>query len=145
MSFRTDDLQAARFLRGIIQLNIRTTARHVRGNGYCPVHTGIRNDFRFQLMELRVQYLMRDSLPFQKPAQLLGSLNRNRTNQYRLSLCMGCLHRFHDRMQLFFPRLIHRILLVKSQNGLIRGNLNNIHSIDITEFLFLGEGGTCHT
>ena len=107
--------------------------------------TCIRNDFRFQLMELGIQHLMRDSLSLQKAAQLFGSLNGNRTNQDRLPLGMGLLHCLHNRMQLFFSGLVNRILMVNSLNRPVGGNLDNVHAVNITEFLFLSECGTCHT
>ena len=58
----TDDLQTADFSCHVIKLNIRTTACHVGCNGNRSVYTGIGNDFRFQFMELGVQYLVRNAL-----------------------------------------------------------------------------------
>ena len=75
----------------IIQLNIGTTACHVGCDGNGTMHTCICNDLSLQLMELRIQYLMRDALSSEACClRVLGSLDRDRTNQNRLSLRM-CL------------------------------------------------------
>ena len=66
MALRSDDLQASHGSRLVIQLDIRTTARHVGGDGDRAVHAGVRHDLRFQLMELGVQHLMRNALLSQK-------------------------------------------------------------------------------
>ena len=110
MTLCTDDLQATGFSCHIIKLNIRTTACHVGCNGNRSVHTGIGNNFCFQLMELGIQYLMRNALLRKHTGKLLRCLNRNCTNQYRLLLCMGFLYGFHNGMELFFSGFIYGIL-----------------------------------
>ena len=72
--------------------------------------TGIGNNFCFQLMELGIQYLMRNALLRKHTGKLLRCLNRNCTNQYRLLLCMGFLYGFHNGMELFFSGFIYGIL-----------------------------------
>ena len=58
----TDNLQSACFLRVLVQLNIRTTARHVGSDGNCAMLSGKGYDLCLTLMELRVQYLMGNAL-----------------------------------------------------------------------------------
>ena len=69
MTLRTDDLKAAQCLGFLVQLNIRTTARHVGGNGNRAVDTCVCYDFSLQLMELGIQYFMGNSLFSQHLAQ----------------------------------------------------------------------------
>ena len=54
MPLRTDDHQAAGCLCFLIQLNIRTAARHVGGNRNRPVQARVRHDLCLLLMELRI-------------------------------------------------------------------------------------------
>ena len=96
-------------------------------------------------MELCIQHLVRDPPLGQQLTQFLRCLNGNGTYQNRLSLAVCFLHRIHDRIQLFFPGLVYRILQVLSCNRLIGRYLYNIHSVNITEFLLLGKRCTCHT
>ena len=68
MTFCTDDLQTSGSSGHFVQFNIRTTAGHVGSNGHVASFTGMGYDLRLFLMELGVQYLMRDSLSFQHTA-----------------------------------------------------------------------------
>ena len=51
MTLSTDNHKTACCLCLFVQLDIRTTARHVGGDGNGSVNTGIGYDFRFQFME----------------------------------------------------------------------------------------------
>jgi len=69
MTLCTDDHQATGISCHIIQLNIRTTASHVSGNGNCPCLTCLCYDLCLQFMEFGIQYIMLDSLSFQHAAE----------------------------------------------------------------------------
>ncbi len=58
MPLRADDHQTACRSGFLIQLDIRTTAGHIRCDSNCPMNTGVRYNLRLHLMKLRVQYLM---------------------------------------------------------------------------------------
>ena len=88
MPLRTNDFQAAQFCHAFAQLNIRTTASHVGRNRNRTHLTGQCNNFRFLRMIFRIQHLMFHALALEQPAQFLRFVNRNRTNQNRLSLFM---------------------------------------------------------
>ena len=62
MALGTDDFQSACCSRVIIQLDIGTTACHVRGDGNRAVLTGQGYDLSLALMELGVQDFMLDPL-----------------------------------------------------------------------------------
>ena len=49
-----DNLKTARLSGEIVQLDIRTAAGHVGGDGNRPVNAGVRHDLRLQLVELGV-------------------------------------------------------------------------------------------
>ena len=96
-------------------------------------------------MELRIQYLMCDSLSPKHVAQQFGGLDRDRTYQYRLILCMCFFDFFHDRTEFFFLGHIYRVIQVDTLNRTVCRNLDNVHTIDLTELLFLCQSRTSHT
>ena len=145
MALRTDNLKTAQCLGFLVQLNIRTTASHVGGNGNRTVDTCICYDFGLQLMELGIQHFMGNSLFSQHLAQKLGSLNGNGTHQNRLSLLMCFLHLIHNCFVFFFLCLIYSILQVLTNHRPVGGDDDNVHGIDVAELFFLGLGSTCHT
>ena len=68
MTFRTDDLQSARFPGRVVQLDIRTTAGHIGRDGHSAVDTGLSDDLGLQLMEFRIQHVVLDSFFLQHTA-----------------------------------------------------------------------------
>ncbi len=57
---------------------------------------------------------------------------------------MAFFHIVTDSLEFFLLCFINRVLMVFADNRLIRWNLNHIHAVNITEFLFLGQRRTCH-
>ena len=102
-------------------------------------------DFSLKLMELRIQYLVLDAASGQHLAQLLTSLDRNRTDKYRLACRMCILYRIHNCIQLFLFRLISTVLVIDSGYRAIRRYNDNVHAIDIPELFFLSQCRTGHT
>ena len=80
---------------------------------------------------------MLNSFTLQHSADQFGSLNRDGTNQNRLSLLMCFLNFLYNSLKLFLFRLIYSILMIDTGDRTVRRNLNNIHSVDITELLLL--------
>ena len=144
MALRADDLQAACRKRFLVQLDIGTTSGHVRRDGDRVMDTGILDDLRFKLMELRVQHIMLDPFPAQHAGKQLRYLNGNRAHQDGLVLLMRFLHSLNDRAELLLLRHIDGIIQVLPGDRLIRRDLNDIHAIDIAELLLFRQGGTGH-
>ena len=144
MALGTDDLKTAGCKCFLIKLNIGTTSRHVGSDGNVSVNTGLSNDLSFSFMELRIQDFMLDSCLIEHPAEFLGCIDVNGTDQDGLPLCMSFLSCLKDGIELLSFGLINRILKVFSDNGFIGGNGDDIHSVDFPELCFLGESGTGH-
>ncbi len=106
--------------------------------------SGLGYDLSLQLMILGVQYVVLDALPAQHAGKFLGSLNGDRTYQHRLSLGMCLFDSLHDSLLLFLLGLINRILQILTGNGLVGGDLDNVHAVDISEFLLFRQCGTGH-
>ena len=61
-------------------------------------------------MELGIQYIVRNSFSLQHTADELGSLDSDSTNQYRLLLLMGFLHRLDNCIEFLFLGHIYGIV-----------------------------------
>ena len=109
------------------------------------MYTGICYDLSFQFMELGIQNFMWNTPLFQHTTQQFGNVNGNRTNQNRLSLCMGLFNLIYNSTVFFFLSHVNRIIQVNSSYWSVCRNHNNVHTINITELFFLGKCGTCHT
>ena len=68
MALGTDDLQSSCRPRVVIQLDICTTAGHIRGNGHGAVLSGKSHNLSLTLMEFRIQHFVRNALLTQKTA-----------------------------------------------------------------------------
>ena len=145
MALCADDLQTAGCPRLIVQLDIGTTTGHIRRDRNGIVYTGIGNDLRFHFMELSVQDIVLNARSLEHLREKLGYLDRDRADQNRLSLGVSLFDCFNNRLVLFSLGLVDRIFIVHTDDRNIGRDLNNIHSVDLAEFLFLRERGTGHT
>ena len=64
MSFSTKNQQSTKFLYTFTQLDIRSPTRHIGGNGYRTLLTGLCDNLSFFLMKFRIEYSMTDIGPF---------------------------------------------------------------------------------
>ena len=145
MTLSTDDLKTACRLCFLIQLNIRTTACHVGRDRNSAVLTSLRDDLRFHLMELGVQYVVGNPLSAEHLGDVLGNLDRDRADQNGLSLRVGLFDGLYDSFILFLLGLINRVLVILTDDRLIGGDLNDIHAVDLAELSLLSERRTGHT
>ena len=145
MPLRTDDHKPSCGPGFLIQLDIRTTARHVGCDGNRPVDTGVGYDLGLHLVELRIEHLVFYAAPFQQAAQLFRSIDIDGAHQHRLSFGMRLLHRRHDGAQLLFPCLIYTVLMIDTRNRFIGRNRHHVHAVDIAKFLFFRQSRTGHT
>ena len=145
MTLGTDDLQTAGLSCHIVKLDIGTTACHVGrdGNGICL--SCLSYDLSLKLMELGIQYIVGDSLSLQHSAEKLGSLDGDRTNQYRLMFCVSFLNCLYNGVEFLFLCHVNSIVKVFTLYYTVGRDLYNVHAVNITELFFFGEGCTCHT
>ena len=124
--------------------DIGTTACHVGGDGDGAVLAGLRNDIRLALMMLRVQHGVLDALCLEDLGQLLGLLDRDRTDQDRLALGVAFLDARNDRVDLAALVLVYGIRVVLANDRLVGRDLDDIELIGVAELLLLGQRGTGH-
>ena len=58
---------------------------------------------------------------------------------------MCLLHCRHNRAQLLLAGLVHRVLMIHTNHWLVRRYRYNVHSVDLTKFLFLCQCRTSHS
>ena len=144
MAFCADDLQPAQFFHAFAQLDVRTTAGHIGGDGNSASLARQRNDLRFLGMVFRIQHLMLDAFHFQHPAQLFGFINGDGANQYRLALfvCFLDLSDYSTEFARFCA--VNHVLMVHSLYRLVGGDLHHVHAVNIAEFFFFRQCRTGH-
>ena len=96
-------------------------------------------------MEFGIEHIMCNSFSAQHSGKQFGSVNINGTHQHWLLFCMGCLNSLHHSPVFFLFGHVDGIIQIYSGYRFIGGNLNNIHSVDIPEFLLLSKSRSGHT
>ena len=91
MPLRTEHVEAAELAYLVVDLDVDAAAGHVRRDRDRANLAGVLDDLGLPRMFLRVQHLVRDALPLQQLAQILGGLDRDRADQNRLALLMTLL------------------------------------------------------
>ena len=145
MPFCTDHKQSAGLSGLIGQLDICTTACHIRGDCHGTGLSCMRNDFCFSGMMLRIQHLMRNPHIGQQFGQQLRFMNRRSTNQNRLPTAISLMHSCNHSRPLCRLCQIHSVLFIHTLDWLVRRNPNDRQSVDRFEFLRRCNGSTCHT
>ena len=107
--------------------------------------TGVLDDFGFAAMVLGVQHLVRDAFLFQEAVQVFGLFNRSRTHEERLALGVAFLDVSHDGAPLRVFALVHHVLHVLADAGLVGRDDPGVHVVNLDEFRSFGFGGTGHT
>ncbi len=142
--FCADDLQAARFLCRLVQLDVRAAACHVRCNGHRAVLTGLGNNLCLQLVILRIEDVVRNAFLAQHPGYQLRGLNGNGAHEDRLALFVCFLDGFHNGCELLALGLEYRIVSIDTCHRTVGRNHDDIHSVDLAELLLLGLCRTGH-
>ena len=145
MALCADNVQSACRSRLIVQLDIGASASHVGCDGYRAVPPGLRDNACLELMVFCIQNVVRNALFLQHPGNFLGSLDRDRADQHRLPLVVAGLDLGDDGGELLLLRLEDRVLMIDTDDRLVRRDLHDIHAVDLAELLLLGERSTRHT
>ena len=87
---------------------------------------------------------MRNSLAAKHFADQLRSLNGDGTNQNRLVHGMCLFDFLYDCVEFLFFRHVYGIVHIHTDDRAVGRDLDNVHAVDVTELLLLGEGSTGH-
>ena len=124
--------------------DVRTTTSHVRRDGDRAQATGLRNNLRLFLVVLRVQHTVPHTLRLQQVRQVLGALNRGRTDQHRLPLLHALFDVVGHGAELRFLRLVDQVTLVDTLVGPVGRDLVHVELVDLVQLGRFGLRGTGH-
>ena len=166
VTFCTDNSQTTCGLHFIGELNIRTTTSHVRCNGYSTEHalffvliavsvfnhylaqvtlTSLGYDISLLLVQLSIQYLVRNATELEHTAQEFAHIDVGRTYQYGATCETHLLNLFDDSLILFALGLIDAVVHIDTCNGAVGRNFYNIEFVDVPELTSLCNSRTRHT
>ena len=145
MTFRADDGKTSRLLDFGRELDIRTTARHVGGDGHGALLTGLGHNRSLLLVQLGVQYLVLDLAQLQHLGQQFRDLDRSRTNQHRASLSHHVFD-FLDHGSIFLLLgAVYAVVHIVADHRTVGRDLDYFQLVDVVELTGFGHGRTGHT
>ena len=95
-------------------------------------------------MELGVQHLVLDATLVQHARELLGALDRDRTNKHRLAFGVALLDIVCNGLELVLDGAVDAVIVVDALYLLVGRNLNDRQLVDLAELGVLCHGGTRH-
>ena len=135
---RADDRKAAELRDALAQNDVRAAPGHVRRNGDRAELAGVLDDFRFLLMVLGVQHIVRNLVLFQKRGKLFRLRNRRGANQNRASRRVQLVHRVGDGIVLRALRLVNEVRLVHADDRLVCRHDHDRQLVNLEELVLLG-------
>ena len=127
------------------QHDIRAASSHIGGYGDSALLARLSYDLGFTLVVLRVEHLMLDAFLFEHFGKLLGLFYRYSADQNGLTLFVALLYLSYGGNEFAMLVLIHLILTVDTDNGLVGGYFDNVKAVDAAELRFLCHSRAGHT
>ena len=127
------------------QKNIGTTTCHVGCDSDRTLTTSLSDNLRLALMELSVQNVMLNATLRKNARNTLGIVNRNGTDQHRLTILVTLFNVSYNSLKLSVNGAIDQVIEVFTLYRAIRWNNLNRNVINLTELCVLGHCGTGHT
>ena len=113
--------------------DIRAAAGHVGRDGHGAEAAGLRNDFRFALVVLRVQHEMLDAGLFELVGDALGLLDRNRADQHRLPALVAVADFLDHGVELLVFGFVNDVVIVDADHRLIGRNHDHLEAVNFLE------------
>ena len=145
VAFRTDNGQTAGFAHIFGDLDVGTPSGHVGGDGHFSRLTGFGNHFRFALVLLGVEHVVRDAFELEHPAEFFRNIHRGGTDQHG-SPGLAQIHDLVDHgIELLPGGLEHEIVAVVADYGTVRRDDHHVEFVDLPELAGFRFGRTGHT
>ena len=145
MPFGAYNGKPAPFAHISFELDVRTAASHIGGDGNASWFASLCHDVCFLLVKLCVEYVMRYALHLEHLAQQFGGLHTGGAHQHGAPFGYEPFYLIDNRLKLFALGLIDHIVHILAGYGLIGGDFHHIELIDIPEFARFGRGRPRHT
>ena len=121
----------------VAELDVDAAPGHVGRDRHGPALPGVLDDLALPLVLLRVQDVVRDSLPLQELGEVLRGLDRDRAHEHGLSCLVALDDVVEGRCELGLGRLEDEVVLVEARNRLVRRDLDDVEVVDLYELLLL--------
>ena len=144
VAFGADDGQTASGLDLIGEFDVRTTARHVGGDGHGAGLTGFSHDFSLALVELGVQHLVLDVPDVEHAREQFADLDRGRTHEDRSAGFAEGYDVIDDGVVLLALRFVDEVFAVISGNGSVGRDDHDVELVDVPQLSCFGFSGTRH-
>ena len=145
----TDDGETTGSLHLVGELDVSTTTSHVGsdGHGTQSVHaaTCLCHDVCLLLVELGIQYVVRNLAHGEHLREHFGNLHGCRTHEARTSLVAHLLDFFNHSLIFLACSLVHAVIHIVTYHWLVGRNLHNVEFVDVPELTSLGRCRTRHT
>ena len=139
-----DDGQSSGRLGFRCQFDVCSASGHVGGDGYGPGAASFRHNFSFPLVQLGVQYVVRDVPQLERAAQQLTDFN-GRGSYQDWTAGVAQFNDFVDgRVVLFALGFVHQIIVIRTRDGSVRWDDGDVQLVDLPEFARFGFCGTGH-
>ncbi len=133
MPLGADDHQSTDFYDARPKLNVGAASCHVGRNRDRAWLSGARHDLGFLHVELCVQHVVRNFLPFQHSAEQLGGFHTHCTDQHRLTPRVSVFD-FLDYGVVFFPaRFVDAIVVIRPPHRPVRRNHVHIEFVNVVK------------
>ena len=120
VALRADDEKAADFRDALAELDVGAAACHVGGDGDGAGLAGLGNDFRFLLVEFRVEDGVRDLRALEHPGERLRGLDGGGAAEHGLAFAVGFLDFRDDGVELLATGFENLIVLIHADVGGVR-------------------------
>jgi hypothetical protein len=126
------------------ELDVRATAGHVRGDGYCRAAAGLGDDRRFLLVELGVEHLVLDAAPIEHLGEHLALLNTGRTDEHRPALVGHLDDLVNEGVELGVLISVNDVGVIGADHRSVGRDGDHLEAVDLVELLLLGHRRAGH-
>src|SRR6185503_15849695 len=137
VALRPEHVQPAEVDHALAELDVDTAPGHVGRDCHRAGLAGVHDDLALALVLLRVQDVVRDPAPREQLREVLGGLDRDRADEHGLPLLVTLDDVLEHRAPLGLFRLEDEVVLVRTRDRHVRGDLDDVEVVDLDELLLL--------
>src|SRR5512133_936719 len=144
VALSAEHVQAAELLDPVGELDVDAAAGHVGRDRDRALLARLGDDPGLLLVLLRVENVVRDAGAIEELREVLGDLDRDRSDEHRLADRVALLDVCDHRVVLRVRRLEDHVVLVVARDVDVGRDLDHVQVVDLDELLLLGLGRAGH-
>ncbi len=138
------DLGAGHEFRVAAEDDVGPSACHVGRDGDRALAARLRDHVGLAFVLLRIEHAVGDALLAQQRRHDLGLLDADRADEHGLSAFVALLDLGQHGAELAAFVLVHEVVVILAQEGLVGGNHRHVELVDLLELFRFGVGGSGH-